>query len=983
VSRVAVRTPRAGLPHRPRLLAPVLIVLAVVLVLMAVAISLYTDFLWFDSVGFTEVFSTVLRTKLLLFFLFGVLMAVAVGANVYLAYRLRPPFRPMSLEQQNLERYRLAVDPYLTPLLVLISVVLGVFAGLSASGRWQTWLLWRNRTSFGVKDPQFGKDVSFYVMTYPMLRFALGFLLATLVLGVIAAAATHYLFGGLRIQTVGEKVSPAARAHLSVLLGLIVLCKAAAYYLDRFGLVFSNRGFVQGAGYTDVNAVLPGKNILIGVAVICSVLFFANVRVRNVLLPGGALGLLVIAAVLLGGILPAFTQSARVKPNQLERERDYIARNIAATQAAYSIKTGDGGNVQVSEYGATPPPVSQVVTADTVPNARLLDPNRLDQTFQQLQQQRTYFGVTNSLDIDRYEVDGRSQDFVVAARELDQSGLPADQQNWVNKRLTYTHGNGLIAARADRVNGEGQPVFETGDDSPVSVDQPRIYFGELSPDYNVVRTKTPEIDGPGSGAAAQATFSYDGKGGVQLSGLARKLAFALKFREPNLLLSGSLTSESRILFDREPRDRVKKVAPFLEVDQDPYPAAVDGRIVWIVDAYTTSNRFPYSESSEFGEVTTDSSTGRVQPRKKVNYIRNSVKATVDAYSGEVTLYRFGDRDPVLEAWDKAFGGIVKPNDAMTKDLKAHLRYPEDLFKVQRQLLSQYHVTDPATFFSREDAWGIPADPAEALSERVATSSSAPPSASPASIASTGGAAQPPYYSILSFPGQASEQFRLSTSFVFQRRPNLAAFATVSSDPDDYGTIRVLQLPKNSTSAGPSLVANQFLTDPGVSDALFRFRRQNNSEVNFGNLLTLPLKGGLLYVQPVYVQANGDVGYPTLQQVLVAYGSDVAAAPTLAEALRSLLSGAGTPTTPVTPAPTVSPSPGATPGPTTVPPLPGDVAGLVSQANTAFLAGQAALQESPPDFAEYAKQQAVLQAALNRLTQLQRPTTTTPAPTPTR
>ena len=964
---------------RPRLLAPVLIVVALILVLGAVAINFYTDFLWFDSVGFTTVFTTVLRTRLLLFVLFGVLMALVVGINVYVAYRSRPPFRPMSLEQQNLERYRLAIEPFLTPVLLALAGILGVFAGLSAAGRWQTWLLWRNRTDFGVTDPQFSKDISYYAMTYPMQRFALGFVLAALVLALIAAAATHYLFGGLRLQTQGEKVSPAARAHLSVLVGLIVLVKAVAYYLDRFGLVFSDRGFVQGASYTDINAVLPGKNILIGVAIICSLLFFANYRVRNVLLPGGALALLVLAAVLLGGILPAFTQSVRVNPNPVAREGQYIARNIEATRAAYGISDD---TVEITTYGDAPPPVADVVQPATPPNARLLDPNRLGATFKQLQQQRQYFGVTDQVDIDRYEVDGEPQDFVVAARELDQRGLSDNQRNWVNETLTYTHGNGLIAARADEVNREGQPIFRTGTGEgavpALRVDQPRIYFGELSPDYSVVNTDTPEIDGGID--AAEGTFSYDGDGGVEISSLGRKLAFALKFREPNLLLSGAINTDSRILYERQPRERVKKVAPFLEVDGDPYPAAVDGRIVWIVDAYTTSNAYPYSQSTEFGEVTQDSQTGRTQPRKQVNYIRNSVKATVDAYTGDVALYKFGARDPILETWDKAFNGILRESSEISPSLRAHLRYPEDLFRVQRELLSLYHVTDPAQFFSRDDAWGIPADPAAALSDGVAdvpAAGAAPPSA-PAINTAANGPLQPPYYSLLSYPG-SGDQFRLSTSFVFRQRPNLAAFASVSSDEEDYGRIRVLELP-NQNTPGPNQVANQFITNSSVADALFTFRR-NNSNVNFGNLLTLPLSGGLLYVQPVFVEAQGGVGFPTLQQVLVAYGDNVAAARTLPDALSQLLTAAAADGgTPVTPPPPTTPGTPPSPTPSQAPPLPGDTAAVVERANAAFLAGQAALQQSPPDYAEYGRQQGLLAVALQQLGGLE-PAAATPSATP--
>ena len=987
---MAVRTPGAGLPARPRLLGPVLVVLAVVLMLGGVVVSLLTDLLWFRSVDYTQVFTTVLTTRLLLFVGFGLLMAVLVGANVYVAYRVRPPFRPMSLEQQNLERYRVAVEPFLRSILLVGSGVFGLFAGLSAAARWETWLLWRNGTSFGVEDAQFGRDVSYFAFTYPFQRFVLGFLLTAVVLSLIAAAVVHYLFGGVRLQTVGEKVSPAARAHLSVLVGLIVLLKAFAYYLDRYGLAFSQRGFVNGPGFTDVNAVLPAKNILIGIALICAVLFFANIVVRNILLPAGALGLLVVSAVVIGGIYPAYTQQFRVKPNEVQREQPFISRNIEATRTAYGIDDAEVTDYQASQ-DATPEQLR--AEASRVESARLLDPNELAPTFEQLQRRTFYFGVNSSLDIDRYEVDGEQQDFVVAAREVQIGNLASNQRSWINERLAYTHGNGLIAAPADRVDEEGRPIFVDPDSrtSPVQLDQPRIYFGELSPSYSIVNTDTPEIDGPVGGidggeapegeeaaeaeadAEGQAKFNYDGEGGVRLSSIGHKLLYALNYREPNLLLSDAISDDSRLLNIREPRDRVQKVAPFLELDTDPYPAAVDGRIVWIVDGYTTSSGFPYSQRTNFGAAIADSQGTGAALRQQVNYVRNSVKATVDAYDGTVTLYEFGDPDPVLRSWNKAFGGdLVQPESEISDELRAHLRYPEDLFKVQRELLTRYHVTDADEFFSREDFWEVPADPADALNNANAGAVTQP-QAQPAQgqnvvDAVADGPSQPPFYSLLQFPGQETRSFRLSTSFNGLNRPNLAAFASVSSDPEDYGVIRVLQFPRQAPPNGPGQVANQFVSEQVVAESLFPFR-QNRAEVTFGNLLTLPAGQGLLYVQPVYVRAQGGESFPTLQRVLVSYGNEVAANTSLARSLADLF-GAPAPTTPdetpgtggePTPPPTETASP--SPGPTGAP-ADADVAALIAEATAAFEAGQAALRAN--DFAAYGQAQERLRVALERL-----------------
>ncbi len=968
---MAVRTPGAGLPARPRLLVPVVAVVAVLLIIGGVGVSLYTDLLWYSSVGFTTIFTTVLRTKLLLFVLFGLVMTLLVGANVAVAYRMRPPFRPMSLEQQNLERYRVAVEPFLRAVLLLGSAVFGLFAGLSAAARWETWLLWRNATPFRAVDAQFGRDISFFTFTYPFERFVLGFLLTAVILALIATAATHYLFGGVRLQTVGEKVSPAARAHLSVLLGIVILLKAYAYYLDRFGLAFSERGRVQGPGFTDVNAVLPAKNILIGIAVVCALLFFANIVVRNIMLPAGALGLLVVSAVVIGGVYPAYTQQFRVKPNEIQREAPFIQRNIEATRAAYGI-----ADTEITPYRASQDvdPEQLQAQAASVDNARLLDPNVLAPTFEQLQRLTFYFGVDNQLDIDRYEFDGELQDFVVAAREIDIANLSGAQRSWINERLAYTHGNGLIAAPADRVDEEGRPLFEDPAVAAIELDQTRIYYGELSPDYSIVNTNQPEIDGPRGltqgqapgGAdqdAEQATFSYDGDGGVQLSNLVRKLAYAAKYREVNLLLSDAIRDDSRLMYIREPRERVQKVAPFLELDSDPYPAAVDGRIVWIVDGYTTSAGYPYSQRTVLGNATADSqSTNRRLPQEQVNYIRNSVKATVDAYDGTVTLYEFGAPDPVLQSWNKAFGGdLLQPESAISESLRAHLRYPEGLFKVQRQLLTQYHVTDAREFFSRENFWEIPTDPAAAVNGASSNAPAVPvgtPQQPFIDAAAGSGPDQPPFYSQLRFPGQPGPSFRLSTSFTGLNRPNLAAFASVSSDPEDYGQIRVLELPRSNPPNGPGQVANQFLSEQVVADALFPFR-QNRAEVTFGNLLTLPAGDGLLYVQPVFVRAQGGESFPTLQRVLVSFGNDVAANTTLARSLADLF---GAPAPVEQPVPGVSPgrSPGASPAPVPA----GDTASLIAEADAAFRAGEGALRAG--DFAAYGQAQDRLRAALDQL-----------------
>jgi uncharacterized membrane protein (UPF0182 family) len=980
---VAVRTPGAGLPARPRLLGPALAVVAAVLLVGGVALSIYTDLLWFREVGYSDVFTTVLQTRVLLFVVFGLLMAVVVGLNAAIAYRVRPPFRPMSLEQQNLERYRVAIEPYLLPLLLGGAGVFGLFAGLSAASRWQTWLLWRNGTSFGVDDPQFGRDVSYYAFTYPFQRFVLGFLITAVVLALIAAAVVHYLFGGVRLQTAGDKVSPAARAHLSVLVGVVVLLKAYAYYLDRYGLMFSERGVVQGASYTDVNAVLPAKNILIGIAIICGLLFFANIVVRNIVLPAGALALLVVSSVVLGGIYPAYTQQFRVKPNEVDREERFIERNIAATLAAYRLE-----DVEVEPYNAVVEPGDADLEGGRgapVSTVRLLDPSLLSDTYRQLQQIRFYYGFAPQLDIDRYDFEGgTTRDYVVGVRELNLDNLGADQRGWIQEHLIYTHGRGFVAAPASDVVSNGRPNFVVGDlppSGPLDIEQARVYYGELSPDYSIVNTEQGEVDGPATegeatDADAQALFFYDGDGGVQLSGLFRKVLYALKFREPNILLSGAIQSDSRIMYDREPLERVEKVAPYLQLDEDPYPAVVDGRLLWIVDGYTTSAGYPYSQRTELGEVTLDSLTQNALPQEQVNYIRNSVKATVDAYTGDVRLYAFDEEDPVLRSWMKAFPESVLPKDDIDPELEEHFRYPQDLFKVQRDLFAEYHVSDPRAFYSKEDFWEIPDDPATSIDADAAAQAApgAPPAGAGAirSVGSEG--AQPPYYVFTQLPGESEPSFVLSTVFVARNRPNLSAFMTASSDPASYGEMRVLA-PPSDTIPGPGTVAGAFESNPEVATTL-SLLRQGGSSVILGNLLTLPVGDGLIYVEPVYVQASGGESFPLLRKILVAFGDDVAFEDTLGQALTEIFG--ETPDDVPTEPPADPADPGEPPAEPTPPPAQG-LDALIAEAEDAFNDGQEALRNG--DFAAYGETQRRLEAAIQALAARGGGSAASPSPSP--
>src|SRR5215213_1444029 len=889
--------PVPTLSRRAKLVLGAVAVLLVLFTAIGTLTNVYVDYLWFDETNYTEVFWTELQTRSLLFAVAGIAVGGLTALSIYLAYRYRPTFRPMSLEQQNLERYRQSLEPRRGLVLTAVAVVLGLFAGFTAQGSWQTWLKFRNGTEFGRKDPQFGIDLSFFVFDYPFYRLALGFGFAIVLLALIGSLLTHYVFGGLRLQTPGQKLTAAARVQLSVLLGLFVALKAVAYWLDRYGLMYSDRGDVfTGASYTDVNALLVPKTILVFVAAVCAVAFFANIVVRNFLLPAAALVLLLISSLVIGVAYPAIVQQFVVRPSADQKEAPYIKRAIQSTLAAYGLSDIEYRDYATSTQGdVDPAAVNAQLRNDTqtIPNARLLDPNVLSETFTARQQIRNVYGFPEKLDIDRYtlpdpETGGeRTRDYVVAVRELNSEGLSENQDSWINRHTVYTHGNGFVAAPANEVvagQEGGEPNFTTRDlptVGNVTVDQPRIYYGELLQQggqevYSVVGApegaRAGEFDQPEDGSdEGQLNNTYDGEGGVSIGNFFRQLTFAIYYRERNFLLSNAVNEESKVLYVRDPRDRVEKAAPFLEVDGDPYPAVIDGRVTWVLDGYTTSDAYPYSEPRDLGTTAQDSLTGAgttALPNNQFNYIRNSVKATVDAYDGTVTLYEWDTKDPVLQTYMKAFPGTVKQYEDIPEELKSHVRYPEDLFKLQRDILTRYHVADPGNFYSQNDRWQVPADPTQDTEE-----------------------AQPPYYILAQRPGDDDATFQLTSALNAFNRDNLSSFISASSDPASYGQIQVLRLPGNTPFRGPRQVQQSFNTNNQVRPDLTLFNSQESRAV-FGNLLTLPIGGsGLLYVEPLYVQGTGENSFPLLQKVLVNYGDRVGYANTLAEALDQVF-GAG-------------------------------------------------------------------------------------------
>jgi uncharacterized membrane protein (UPF0182 family) len=885
-------------PRRPRPLLLTVIVVGVVVIGFSLFAGIWTDKLWFSSLGYGNVFGKLIWTRVLLFTLFGGAMAAIVGVTLFLAFRMRPMFRPHSPEQANLERYREVITPIPRALLISVSLVFGVFAGVSATGKWRSFLVWTHREDFGKADPYFHKDIGFYVFSLPWLHFLVDFAMTAVFTALLLAAVVHYLYGGIRLQSATDKVSGAAQAQLSALFGIFLLLKGFDYWLDRFDLTSQGGGIVTGMTYTRDHAVLPSKNILMFIAVICAILFFANIIRRTWLLPGVGLALFVISAVLLGAVWPGLMQRFQVKPDEPDKESSYIAKNITSTRAAFDLE-----GTTVSEYDAqTKLSQGQLNTdAASLPGIRLVDPQLVSSTFDQLQQVRGYYSVPQVLDVDRYPINGKERDMVVAARELHLAGLPDAQKKWANEKTVYTHGYGLIAAYGNQQSTEGKPVVTDGepvfaeedlppqgaisDSQPDKKYRPQIYFGEQSPTYSIVGKapggKDVELDVPqGSGdPGSSRTNTYTGQDGVGVGNIFRKLLYAVHFGDANFVLSSRVNENSKVLYDRSPRERVQKVAPWLTVDSDALPAVVDGKIVWILDGYTTSDKYPLAEKKSLQEMTSDAINPRsayaTLPTDNINYMRNAVKATVDAYDGTVTLYEWDKSDPVLKVWEKVFPGVVKKKASIPEDILAHMRYPEDLFKVQRDMLASYHVLDPKTFYEGNDKWDVPQDP------------------------STSTRKQPPYR--LSVTTEAGEKptFSLTSVFVPQKKQNLAAFVSVGADaakPDSYGKFQVLRLPDNTQVPGPGQIANQFSNDPKVANQLRAFK-QADAKVQYGNLLTLPVGGGLLYVQPLYTLREGGSGnYPVLRFVLTSFGRDVGIGSTLSESLKDVL-GADASTTP--------------------------------------------------------------------------------------
>ncbi|MGH3442111.1 MAG: UPF0182 family protein [Nitriliruptorales bacterium] len=844
-----------------RRLGLVVAVVVVVLLLSATRLAgLFTDLWWFDDLGYRDVFTTVLLAQLGLAVAFGLALAVLIGANLFIARRLRPFFMPRNEREAIIERYRQMVDPYVPLIIVGVSLVFAFSAGGAVATQWDRYLLWSNGGDFAIADPQFNRDVGFYVFDLPWLSFVQGWLFTSLVLTLIITAIAHYLFGSIRPELPRDRVTPRAKAHLSVLLALVLAARGWGYWLDRFRLNFSPRGTVTGASYTDVHAELPALHLLLVVTAVAIVLVLWNIRSRGWLLPGAAIGLLILASILLQGIYPAAIQRLRVDPQELAREREFIERNLEATRHAYGIGEVESTRFTVEDdLGDEDVDEHQV----TLNNVRLWDPPTLITTYKQLQAIRPYYEFAD-VDVDRYVIDGELRQVMVSTREMFSQGLESSAQTWQNLHLTFTHGYGVVASQVNTATSQGQPVFlargipPRGEAENLVPDEPGLYFGEDHDDYSIVRTGQDELDFEDSDTGEQVTTSYDGEGGVPVGTMLRRLAFALRMRDANLVLSDLIHDGSEIIFRRLVPERVQTVAPYLTLDGDPYPVVIDRRIVWVQDAYTTSADYPYSERSLFKGTT-------------VNYVRNSVKAVVDGYHGTVTLYVVDPDDPVLQAWQQIFPESFASLSEAPEQLREHFRYPQDLFELQTMIYQTYHIPGPDAFYSKADAWERPPD-AAAIANLPEGSTELP--------------LLEPYYLLMRLPGEGTEEFVLIQPYLARNKPNMIAWLAGRSDPGHFGKLSAVQFPSDQTILGPAQAQARIEQDPTISEYI-TLRSQAGSEVRRGNLLVIPIERSILYVEPLFIE-NPQARIPELAQVTVVMGDRVVMAQTLPQALEALL-----------------------------------------------------------------------------------------------
>ena len=866
-------------------------IIAVVIILIILFASLrtfavfYTDALWFSSVNLHSVWLKLFEIKAGLMVTFAVIFAVLLMASLLVAERLAPKGPTLDAEDEFVKRYQEVIGPYARWLRAGVVVVLSLIVGSQAIGQWNNWILFRHSTPFDATDPQFHRNVAYFVMTLPFEQFLVHWALVALFLVLLATLLSHYLNGGIRMQGSRPRVRPAVKAHISVILGLLALVKAVGYYLARFNLDLSSNGYVQGAGYTDVHARLPALELLILVSLAAAVLLIYNIRRQGWALPILGVGLWFLVALTAGTIYPAAVQALKVNPSQNNLERPYIQRNIDATRTAMGLD-----NVQSVAYPATTNLTASELSAngDTLANVRLWDPTQTQQTFDKLQDLRTQYQF-NSLAVDRYMVNGTETPVVVGVREINPNDLPSS--SWVNTTLQYTHGYGMIISPANVATDNGDPEFAVGGVPPVSnsglptITQPSVYFGLNNAGYVVANTKQPEMNYQLTNGTNDETH-YTGDGGVQLSNFFIQAMFAVRFSDFNLLISNQITSQSRLMFDRGVQARVSKAAPFLSLDSDPYPILLHGQIYWIQDAYTTTDNYPYAQNANTTALPATSGLNQ-----NFNYVRNSVKVLINAYTGKMTFYVMDPNDPIIRTYESAFPGVFTSASKMSPELKAHLRYPEDIFTVQASMYGKYHITNASSFYSAADAWALSpspgsGSPSQALQTLTTTNAQG-------EEVSTGQLVpMAPIYQVMKVPGQNQQSFNLLDAFVpisgQSQIQTLSGFMIAGSDPGHYGQLQMFVTPRNNPVNGPAIVAAKIDGTAAVSSKI-SLLNQNGSSVLLGNVLMIPVADSLLYIQPVYVESSRN-SIPELQQVIAVYGNlTPAIGPSLTSALSQVFS----------------------------------------------------------------------------------------------
>jgi len=891
------------LPTWIRQRLPLVLIGAVVLTLLfgnRLALFL-TDFWWFRAVGAREVFTGVLFTRLGLTAIGTVVAASVIVASLQIARRLRPTVVPSSPQQAAIEQYRNQAEPYLKWLVAGVAALFGLSSGAALGGGWATYLLWRNGGSFGQVDPQFGRDVGFFVFELPWFQLLQSWAFTTLILVTMLTAGAHLLLGGIRPDAPRDKVLPNVRIHLSLLLMVLLAIRGWGYWLDRYELNFSERGTVTGASYTDVNAELPALYLLLAATVVAILLVAWGLRQNSFTLPGVAIALLVVSSIVLQGAYPAAIQRLRVDPQELNREQEYIAANLDMTRAAYELEQDA---IEIQSFDVTDDLDRPQIEANrpTFDNVRLWDPELLKDNYQELQSLRPFYRFED-VDIDRYEIDGESRQVMLSTRELD----PTNLSGWQNQRLTYTHGYGIVASQVNTATSRGQPVFVASDIPPQAneavdpegvlvPEEPGLYYAEAGfLDYGIANTEQDELDYEEPGDNQQVFTQYDGDGGVPLGGMGSRLAWALRFSDPNFILSNLLNDDSKVLVHRRVSERVREVAPYLLLDSDPYSVVLDDRVVWIQDAYTTTTRYPYSEYTQFDHDVDQTTT--------VNYVRNSVKAVVDAYDGTVTLYVSEPDDPIIQAWRSAFPSLFASMEDAPDGLAAHFRYPEDLFTLQARLYSTYHIPGVEGFYNKADSWAIPSD--AAARENSGDNAANTP--------------LEPYYLIMTLPGESEAEFVMIQPYVPRDRQNMIAWLAARSDPEHYGELFAVQFPTNDNVLGPVQAHSRIEQQAQISQRI-TLVSQAGSDLIRGNQLVLPVEDSLLFVEPLFLQ-NQQSRIPELWQVVLVMGDQVIMRPTLEGALTALVTNGppvvGDPTEglPDPNDPTADPGVPATPAPT--------------------------------------------------------------------